>query len=197
MQTSTGLADLSAGAKFSLRGRGLEALASRLVGDAAASRPGGVSKISEAGPGLACRLTAGHLLLLAASTKTDAVEERLRSPGDGLDLVQIDATSALTNFLLLGHRSEELLQTLTAHDVTPESLPAGRCVETGLAGVQALLVRPVAQPALHVLIAWDLGEYVWESLLRAGKKLGIVPVGVEAMTVLEGLSGSEGRSLSS
>jgi len=197
VRTGLGLADLSARAKFRMRGRGVGAFASRLVGDGAASRPGGVSRISEAGPGLACRLTAEHLLLLAASTKADAVEERLRSPGDGPDLVQIDATSALTNFLLLGHRSEELLQTLTAHDVTAESLPAGTCVETGLAGVQALLVRPVAQPALHVLVAWDLGEYVWESLLRAGKKLGIVHVGVEAVTALEGLSGSEGRSLSS
>ena len=52
--------------------------------------------------------------------------------------------------------------------------------------MHALLVRPPASSVseMGVYVAWDVGEYVWEALLGAGRDLSIVPVGLEPMTLL-------------
>ncbi|HEV3263081.1 MAG TPA: hypothetical protein VG013_39975 [Gemmataceae bacterium] len=175
------LADISAFAKTSWRGAGVPALAGALAGDSAASRPRGVATLPTNGPALACRLTGDHLLLLAPTTA-----DRLPEVADSLATVRSDVTSAYAGFGLIGPRTEEALRHVTPLDVSQAALPAGSCAETSLAGVHALLVRPpeTALPAVQIYIAWDLGEYVWERLLDAGRGFGLAPVGLEGWRAL-------------
>ncbi len=186
------VADVSAFAKVSLLGPGVGAAARTLAGDGPAAKPRGLAAL--AGMTLACRLTDDHLLLLAATTGMAGLDTLLVDFPPEARLVRNDATTAYAGFCLVGPHVEELLRRLTALDVAPTALPPGSCAETGMAGVQALLVRPAEQgvPTVRVYVGWDVGEYVWERLLAAGRGWDIQPLGLEAFGSL-GLAG-DGKS---
>jgi sarcosine oxidase subunit alpha len=174
-RSGVGLADVSPFAKLSLRGPGVPALAAAL-GNLAPRR------VLPVAGGLACRLSEQCLYLLASSTSKASLAQRIASPAE---IEQIDVTSAYAGFVVIGQNVEPLIRRLTAFDVSISAFPDGACAETELAGVRALLVRPArAVPEIAVYVAWDVGEYVWESILHAGRDLGIVPVGWEAMISL-------------
>jgi glycine cleavage system aminomethyltransferase T len=87
---------------------------------------------------------------------------------------------------MVGPRLEGVLCRLTHLDVRPAALPPDSCVETALAGVEALLVRHDRGdlPAVRVYVAWDLGEYVWERVLEAGRDVPATPLGLDALALL-------------
>jgi aminomethyltransferase len=179
-RTGVVLADLSAFAKVSLLGPGVEAAARQLIGDEPAPQPRGVALIRPQGLGVVCRLTADHLLALASVTAPLP-----HGPFNIPAVVASDATSAYACFCLAGPRSEAVLQRLTALDLGRQ--PLGSCAETGVAGVHAVLVRALelSVPSLRLLVAWDLAEYVWETLLDAGRGHGIVPLGLDGWRLLQ------------
>ncbi len=181
MRTGLAIADISALAKFSLLGKGLADVLPTVVRDPAALQVRGVSRLATDEEVLACRLTAEHLLLLAATT--DA--RPLASSPPSSAIVSTDVTSAYAGFCLLGAPWEEVLRRVTHLDVAA-ALPENACAETNLAGVPALLVR-VAEfslPSVRVYVAWDLGEDVWERLVEAGRNWGLIPVGLDCLAQL-------------
>src|SRR5262245_40697939 len=91
-RSGVGLADISAFAKFSLRGADIESVAGALVGSALKPRKAVLCDVS--GPVLTCRLTSDHLLLLASTTSATAIQERLANLLKDQELVQTDMTSA-------------------------------------------------------------------------------------------------------
>src|SRR5262249_18472538 len=172
----TVLAAVSAHAKITLRGDGVGGMVSAWLGRDRAPKPLGVTAVDG---GLACRLRADHLLLLASSTSWAGLEGTLsRLQG----AVSLDVTSAYAGFSLSGRATLELLSRLTALDVPDAGLPPNHCAETNLAGVHALLVRvPQPQPAaIYVYVSWHFAEYVWERLLDAGQELSINRIGMAA-----------------
>jgi heterotetrameric sarcosine oxidase gamma subunit len=177
-----GLADISAFAKLSLRGPAVAELAQALVRDSAALSPRGVAPVPD-GTALACRLADDQLLLLASRPKATVLDRQLASLCQDRAVVQTDVTSAYAGFAVVGPRLEEFLSRLTHLDLRPTSFPANSCAETALAGVEALLIRSegLALPALRIYVAWDLGEYVWERMMEAGRDEQVVPVGLEAL----------------
>jgi sarcosine oxidase, subunit alpha len=179
-RASLGLADVSARAKISLRGPGVQDLARSLVPDGAALGPRGVVHVPE-WSALACRLTDAHLLLLGSSSAI-SLGTRL----DGLPLLRTDTTSAHAAFWVVGPRCDELLGRLTHLDVRAARFPVQSCAETALAGVEALLVRTaeLSLPSMRVYVPWDLGEYVWERMMEAGQEHGLTPLGMEALGLL-------------
>ncbi len=171
-----GLADISAFAKISLRGRGGRAVLPTLA-------PGGVAHPGDSA--LACRLTDDHLLLLASAPIMPASIQRLDESHNGT-AVRTDVTSAYAGFELVGPEVVGLLRRLTHLDVGPAPLPVNSCAETALAGIEALLVRLDRRslPALRVYVAWDLGEYAWERIIEAGRAVSVAPLGLEALALL-------------
>jgi glycine cleavage system aminomethyltransferase T len=183
LDTALALADVSAFVKISFLGRGVTALTRALVGDGPANHPRGVSMLSVAGPALACRLTDDHLLLLTSTTDLTAVERHLAPLRQLPAVVQADVTSAHAAFHLVGAAVDKVLSRLTALDMQPSALPLGCCAETGLAGVQALLV-PAAdygRPGVRICVGWDLAEYVWGRLLEEGHPWKITALGLTAL----------------
>jgi heterotetrameric sarcosine oxidase gamma subunit len=181
-----GIADVSAFAKVSLLGPKIGAVALALVGDGPTLRPLRVALLAAGNPVLACRLTEDHLLLLASTTSAAEIDQCLAARPPDPPVIQSDVTSAYAGFCLVGPRLEEVLRRVTPLDLGPASLPAGACAETSLAGVQALLVRApeFSLPALRAYVSWDLGEYVWDRLLDAGRDHGLLPLGLEALRQL-------------
>jgi sarcosine oxidase subunit alpha len=185
-RTGLVLADISVFAKLSLIGSGVPAMVQALTGDGTAAKPRGVAALDDAGRLLACRLTTEHLLLLASTINLGVFDARLGNLLADPTVVRGEAASAQAGFCLAGFAMEKVLHRLTSLDVGPSVLPPGSCAETGLASVQALLVRPPESqfPSLRVHVGWDVAEYVWERLLDAGRSQEVVPVGMEALRSL-------------
>lgn len=185
-RAGVGLADISAFAKISLLGPGLDALSQPLLGRSKPLKPLSTASFEASGPVLACRLTSNHLLLLASTTSAAALENRLASLQRDANLVQTDVSSALAGFALVGPRTEEVLRQLTSLDVSLSSLPEGSCAETNLAGIQALLIRQVGTtlPALRAYVSWDLAEHAWEELVAVGRSCGLMVMGAECWAAL-------------
>lgn len=171
------LVDLSACAKVSLLGEG--------VGDAVATlgipsglEPRRAAWLGQERTGLACWLTPDSLLLLATSPNGDELVQPQSAVSRVPRLVRHELTSAYAAFGLLGPQSDSLLQRFCSANVTPSAFPPGTCMETNFAGVQAALVRPdgVAVPFVWLCVAWDVGEYLWQTLRDARAE----PVGTEA-----------------
>jgi glycine cleavage system aminomethyltransferase T len=183
VRAGVGLVDISANTKTSLLSRHLTAAVRGLVAEGAAVRPLGVSVLNAEAKVLACRLTDGHLLLLARGPGPINSAERLTALCQEHALHCEDVTAAYAGFCLVGPAALGTLGRLTALDLSPSAFPNGSCAETGVAGVQALLVKPPMQslPCVQLYVAWDVAQYVWETLLESGKKVGMVPVGSETL----------------
>jgi glycine cleavage system aminomethyltransferase T len=178
-----GLADISPFHKLQLHGPDLEVFVANLLGDGSVALPGRVMALNSGAPCLGCRFTKRDLLLL--SSDVDGVKAAVGLPPQMIAHAR-DVTMALAGFRLIGPKTESLLRGLTAFDVSVNSFPPGKCAETKLADVHAQLVRPPLSPfsELRIYIAADVGEYVWETLLAAGRDLGIVPLGLESLAAL-------------
>lgn len=89
-----------------------------------------------------------------------------------------DLPPGCAGFELVGPRLGEFLRRLT--DLP---LPIHSPAETAFAGVDARLVRPGERslPTLRVYVAWDLGEYIWERMMEAGRDIPITAIGLEAL----------------
>jgi len=179
-RSGVGLADLSAAAKCSFRGPGVESLLRSLVPDGVLSR-GRVAPVLQ-GKAVLCRLTDEHLLAVSDNPADVAALEALaRLP----QVVATDVTSALARLALVGPRVEEVLRRLTQLDLGT-ALPPGHCAETALTGMEALLVRlpRSALPAVHIYVAWDVAECAWERVLEAGHDARIALLGTDAQVAL-------------
>jgi len=178
-----GLADISACAKLRLDGQGVRGFASKFVPAGSLSKPGEVANVDCNGPALASCLTERTLFLTASETAPTSLLERFKSLPE---TVATDLTMALAAFILVGPRSEALLRRLTALDLSIVSLPAGKCAETSIAGVHALLVRPPRSTLIEtqLFVSADLAEYVWETLLHNGGEFGIVPLGFQGLDTI-------------
>lgn len=187
VRNAVGLADLSALAKWSVRGLGVGHAATALDFSSHLQQPRQIVWLQgDKQPWLACRLSDDHLLLLAPRTAGTALLEGLASLLDTAQVVQRDATSTYAGFCLAGPRLETVLQRLTSLDVSATALPPGTCAETNVAGVHGLLIRPpkLAVHAVYLYVAWDVGQYVWDTLMATGRAVGLEPIGLETWQTL-------------
>jgi glycine cleavage system aminomethyltransferase T len=197
-RTVLAIADISFTTKVMVRGTGVAELTKALTGDRAA-KAGEVAPLTGDKSALACRLHVDQLLILSGPTSKDKLKQLLSTArSDESDdepsgltrwlptkqLLEIDVTSAFAAFWLFGPRTDDLLHQVTHFDVA--ALTSGRCAETGLAGVPAILVRPpsLTISSMRVLTGWDVAEYLWEELFRAGQTWKIVPLGLDALDLL-------------
>jgi heterotetrameric sarcosine oxidase gamma subunit len=186
VQNGVGLCDVSAAAKFALNGPGVGAMARSLSGDGSADKPRSVTRLASDRDSLVCRLTHDRMLMLASGPNRAALEQALTDCVANSPIVRQDVTSALAGFALVGTACESLLRRVTAFDVSASGLSPGSCVETALAGVHALLLRPPFEAIARVraYVAWDTAEYVWNRLFDAGREMRIKPIGWDAIESL-------------
>jgi len=197
-RTSLAIADISFTTKVMLRGAGVPELTKTLTGDRAA-KAGEVTPLTGDKSALACRLHLDQLLILSGPTSKDRLKQLLSNVrGDESDdqpsgltrwlpakqLLEIDVTSAFAAFWLIGPRTDDLLRQVTHFDLA--ALTSGRCAETGVAGVPAILVRPPspAIPSMRILTGWDVAEYVWEKLFRVGQAWKMIPLGLDGLDLV-------------
>lgn len=104
----------------------------------------------------------------------------------GLDCSLVNVTGHRAAFNLAGPRSRELLQQLTAVDVSERAFPYLGVREGAVAGVNARLLRVgfVGELGYEVHVPFSAALKVWDALLDAGREYGLRPFGVEAQRTL-------------
>ena len=179
-----GLWDLSALTKWRFLGAGtgqaletLRGVPAPAVGRASAGRAGGVEV-------LALRLAEDHALVLGPPGL--AADAALQATAAHPCAHMVNATSGLAGIRLAGPAARAILSTLTALDVGPSALPNLACAETGLARAHAVLLRRdvAGLPAFEVYASRNYGAYLWEAVLDAGGRRGLVSCGLEAERLL-------------
>ena len=134
---------------------------------------------------LAARLAADEALLITPPNQSPMVAETL---GDMEDACahSVDITSARTGICVAGPAAQPTLAGVTEIDTSPHSFPDMSCAQGSLSQVHATLIRHDLGelPRYSVYVDRAYGEYIWETLLEAGKRYDITPFGTAALSQL-------------
>ena len=97
-----------------------------------------------------------------------------------------DVTSALAVYGVMGPSSRALLTKLSRADLSNEAFPfsTSREIDVGYATVRATRITYVGELGWELYVAPELAVEVYESLLDAGRELGIAQAGYYAMNSL-------------
>ena len=103
-----------------------------------------------------------------------------------LDVTLVNATSTYGAFNIAGPYARQVLAGLTDIDLSAEAFPYLGIREGAVAGAPARLSRVgfVGELGYEVHVPAGFAAGVWDELLRAGERHGIVPFGVEAQRLL-------------
>lgn len=102
-----------------------------------------------------------------------------------------DVSSAFACIRTVGPFGRRSLNTLTEIDLTPNTFGNMRCLQGSFAGIYGMLIREdfgnIASYELYY--PRELGEYVWDTLLRESTVFGTKPVGFESLLKIGSGSG--------
>lgn len=98
-----------------------------------------------------------------------------------------DVTSVYASLLLVGPRSRDVLQRLTALDVSDDALQNLTGDRTGCAHVHTTILREDLGdfPTYWLLVGREYGAYLWEALMHAGEPFDVEPIGTTALSMLK------------
>lgn len=118
----------------------------------------------------------------AATTVRDLDWIRRHVPSDARVGV-VDVTGSYAVFGVMGPRSRELLEALSADRFDDASFPFGtsREVVVGAALVRATRITYVGELGWELYVPTELARSVYEDLFRVGTGLGVVPAGYNAI----------------
>ena len=97
-----------------------------------------------------------------------------------------DVTHGRFEMRLVGPAAPVLLSKLCGLDFDSAAFPSGAARQTSVAKTRQLMIRSdlADLPAYRLLGSRSLGAYVWDTLMAAGRDLGVEPIGVEALQAL-------------
>ena len=135
---------------------------------------------------LAARLAADEALLVTAPNQSPMVAETLGSMEDAC-AHSVDVTSTRTGICVTGPAAQNTLAAVTEIDTSPHSLTDMSCAQGSISQVHATLIRHDKGdlPCYQIYVDRAYGEYIWETLLEAGKRYDISPFGTEALSRLQ------------
>jgi sarcosine oxidase, subunit alpha len=136
---------------------------------------------------VAC-LDKDHYYVTTSTGNVDSVEQWLKwwAINTGWCVHVVNLTSGIAAVNLAGPAARDILAPLTRTNLSPSVFPYMGCQEAEVAGVPATLLRVgfVGETGWELHFPAEFGEYMWETLLEAGKSRGIEPFGVETQRVL-------------
>ena len=100
-------------------------------------------------------------------------------PADGSAQVH-DLTSALYTVGVWGPRARDLVQSVTAADLSNAAFPFGTARAVDIGGVRTLMSRIsyVGELGWEIYAPMEQGLRLWDTLWAAGQPLGVVPAGI-------------------
>ncbi len=191
-----GLIDVSTLGKIDLKGRDAVKLLERIYTNKWADLKVGRVRyglmVDESGiikdDGTVARLGDDHFFVTTTSSGVGAVEEWLTWWMEGAEMCAhvANVTSGLAAVNLAGPRARDVLAKVTDLGISAQALPYLRAAQGTIAGIPAIILRIgfVGELGYELHVPAEYGEYLWDTLMAAGKEFGIAPFGVEAQRVL-------------
>lgn len=178
------LGDDTARGKIRLQGDAVAQVVRQTLGDA----PDEVGVVAHAG---ATEITRLRPDLCHVGTPAEVHAETLaalQSTSRDVPLTITDVTHGRFELRLVGPAAPTLLSKVCGLDFDPTVFSADQARETSVAKTHQLLIRVDAGklPAYRLLGGRALGAYVWDTLMVAGRDLGIAPIGHAALQTLNG-----------
>ena len=191
---AAGLFDFTSFSKFEVEGRGALA-ALQWMTDNEMDKPSGsvtYTQMLNSRGGIECDLTVTCLsperfFIITGSAfgahDLDWIRRHLSSDGSA---VAREVTTELACIGLWGPKAREILQQATRDDVSNAGFPYMTCREITVAGapVRALRVTYVGELGWEMYMTPGNALRVWDTLLEAGRPLGLRPVGYRAVDSL-------------
>ncbi len=141
--------------------------------------------------GTTSRLGERHFLLTTTTANHAAVLEHLEFQHQVVhpewDVVLTDVTDQWAQFSIAGPRARELLQKLLPEqELAGTAVPFMAALPARIAGVPGRLFRISfsGELAYEVAVPSQRADEVWNALLEAGRPLGVLPYGVDALNTL-------------
>lgn len=191
LQTAAAVLDLSPQGKILLRGQELDSFLEQLVGQSprrigqvVLARPSQLDGISHL---YMARLTDDEIMLFTPPGEESSLIPILQ---EGVDtqhgISWVDQTAGYAGFLLAGPRARDILRKTTSHPLEEASFPTLSVAQTAIAKTRAILLRRdlAGVPGFELYMDRSLGEYVWETILDAGRTWDLQPAGWELYTSL-------------
>jgi sarcosine oxidase subunit alpha len=126
--------------------------------------------------------TSGHAVAIA-----DSFNEWLQCEWPDLKVMVENVTTAWSVMNLAGPKAREVLMAVgTDIDLSSKAFPHMTYREGHVGGVKARVERVSFSGELsyEVAVPWSYGAALWGAFMRAGRKFGISPFGVEALMVM-------------
>jgi sarcosine oxidase subunit alpha len=120
---------------------------------------------------------------LNAEAVAEWLEYLLQTVWPDLDVFATPVTDHWFSAALNGPLARRVLEQLTEIDVSDAAFPHMAIREADVGGIASRILRISfsGELAYEINVAADYGMAVWEAVLEAGQKFGIVPYGVESM----------------
>ncbi|MDX1512749.1 MAG: FAD-dependent oxidoreductase [Gammaproteobacteria bacterium] len=189
-----GVLELSAFAKYEVRGRDAEAFLNRLCANRMPRRDGGVvlaHMLGEPG-GIECEATITRLLsdsfyvLSGAVAQLHDLDWMTQHVEEGEEVSIDDVTMDYGCLVLAGPKSRDVLSRLTNADLGNEAFPWMQAREVSVAGVEvrALRVSYVGELGWELHHPMDEMEKLYGALMEAGGEVGIADFGLYAVNAM-------------
>ena len=178
VREAVGITDISPVGKIRLQGKPVDQTLREAFPDFQVPSIGAVS-ITSAGPAVA-RLATDDCLITTKPTDVDDVIDSLRLDGC---VYPVNVTSVLAAVRIIGPNAPAVLASVTDLDLAPPYFPNLSCAQTMVAEIHGTIIRKDRGGILSydLFFGRDYGDHMWESLMDAGERHGLTPVGLEAL----------------
>lgn len=191
VRESVGILDMTLMAKFLVQGPDAATVLSRLSANHVARESGRVVYTQWCTPkgGIAADLTVARIadeefLVVASDVIARRVEPMIRRATAAGEFVTVaDVTSGTTLLSLQGPRSRQLLERVSAADLSNESFPylTHKMLDVGMAPARAVRITYVGELGYELHVPTEYGLLAYDTLMEAGADLGVRPIGLAAM----------------
>ena len=138
--------------------------------------------------GTITRLAEDRYFITTTTGNIDLMEEWLKwwIAGTGMCAHVANVTAGYAAINVAGPRARDTLSKLTDIDLSSGSFRYMRNAQGEVAGVPSILLRIgfVGETGWEVHFPAEYGEYMWDTLMEAGREYRIAPFGVEAQRIL-------------
>lgn len=138
--------------------------------------------------GTVSRLAEDRFYITTSTGNFEFVEQWLSwwAAGTGMCVHITDVTAAYATLNVAGPKARDVLKKLTNVDLATNAFPYMACAKALVAGIPTILLRVgfVGEASWELHLPSEYAEYVWDTLMEAGKEFDIAPFGVEAQRIL-------------